>query len=223
METAFSAMRASIQKITSIRVTYADEREKPLDEETLSACLDEIRGHEGMAGRLYFSVLPRVLKCDEDDLMYFQGRNRRPPRNPFNAALSFGYALLYRDCVSALLATGLEPSLGFYHTPRSAAYPLALDLMELFRVIIWDTPFIGSINRKQWQKPDFQITKEYVWLSDPGKRKAISLYENRKQEKWKHPVLEYSLSYARTIELEARLLEKEWSGAPGSFARLRVR
>jgi len=61
------------------------------------------------------------------------------------------------------------------------------------------------------------------WLTEDGRRKAIGLYEARKREKWKHPVLDYSLSYARTLELEARLLEKEWSGQPGLFATLRLR
>ena len=56
-----------------------------------------------------------------------------------------------------------------------------------------------------------------------GRRKAIGLFEDRMQETWKHPVLNYSLSYARSIELEARLLEKEWTGEPGLFARSRLR
>lgn len=184
---------------------------------------EAIRGHEGMAGREYFQILPFILNLMEDDFLHFRGRNRRPPKDPFNAVLSFGYALLYRDCVAALLAVGLEPALGIFHTPRSAAYPLALDLMELFRVILWDVPLIGAINRKQWKKEDFEITRDQAWLNSNGRRKAIQLYESRKQEKWKHPVLDYSLSYARTIELEARLLEKEWTGQPGLFAKLRLR
>jgi CRISPR-associated protein Cas1 len=62
-----------------------------------------------------------------------------------------------------------------------------------------------------------------VWLSDEGRNQAIKLYETRKQEEWHHPVLKYSLSYARAIELELRLLEKEWSGSPGLFAQMRIR
>jgi CRISPR-associated protein Cas1 len=124
----------------------------------------------------------------------------------------------------AILAAGLEPSLGFFHTPRSAAYPLVLDLMELFRVPLWDMVLMGSLNRNQWDPDaDFVVTKGKVWLSDAGRRKAIGLFEARLDETWKHPVVGYSLSYARTLELEARLLEKEWSGEPGLFARLRLR
>lgn len=230
MEGQISGMRIEIQGLGQIHreLDFLCEENTPIEtikdhQELLSSFMDSIRGHEGMAGRLYFSLLPAVLNLNKEDFLYFEGRNRRPPKDPFNALLSFGYALLYKDCVSSLLAVGLDPSFGFFHTPRSAAYPLALDLMELFRVILWDIPLIGSVNRKQWSKNDFEITASQVWLNSDGRRKAIQIYENRKQEKWKHPVLNYSLSYARTIELEARLLEKEWTGNPGLFAQLRLR
>lgn len=191
--------------------------------ELIERSIGSVRGHEGMAGKHYFSVLPEILNIERDSFLYFEGRNRHPPKDPFNALLSFGYALLYRDCVASLIAVGLDPSFGFYHTPRSAAYPLALDLMELFRCILWDIPLIGSVNRKQWGLDDFQASTGQVWLNTNGRRKAIQLYEARKREKWKHPVLKYALSYARSIELEARLLEKEWLEGQGLFARLRLR
>lgn len=185
--------------------------------------IDILRGHEGRVAREYFALLPQVIDVNEGELLHFSGRNRRPPKDPFNSILSFGYALLYKDCVSALLGVGLEPAFGFMHTPRSAAYPLALDLMDLFRLILWDVPVIGSVNRKQWTTDDFTVTGKQVWLNTSGRRKAIALYEARKAEKWKHPVLNYSLSYSRTLELEARLLEKEWTGQPGLFAKMRLR
>ncbi len=186
--------------------------------------IDSLRGLEGDAGRLYFSGLPVLLKDEIDERLRFNGRNRRPPKDCFNALLSFGYALLYRDVMQAILAVGLEPSFGFYHTPRSASHPLALDLMELFRVPLWDMPLVASVNRLQWSPDeDFTIAGEQVWLSDTGRKKAIEVYERRKEDQWKHPVTGYSLSYARLIELECRLLEKEWTGEPGLFARMRLR
>lgn len=184
--------------------------------------VDTLRGHEGMAGKLYFSALP-VLLDQNQELMHFAGRNRRPPTDPFNAALSFGYSLLYRDVMAAIICVGLDPAFGFFHTPRSAAFPLALDVMELFRVVLWDMPLIASVNRNQWKEEHFTRTQKQVWLSPDGRRQAIELYEKRKQEQWKHPVLKYSLSYARALELEVRLLEKEWSGSPGLFANMRIR
>ncbi len=186
--------------------------------------VDALRGHEGLAGRAYFSVFPALLKPDAPPEMRFFGRNRRPPKDRVNALLGFGYALLYQAVLQALLSVGLEPALGFMHTPRSSAHPLVLDLMELFRLPVWDITVIGSINRMQWDiDADFSVTQGRVWLSDSGRKKAVALFENRMAETWKHPVVGYSLSYSRLMELEARLLEKEWTGSPGLFARMRLR
>jgi CRISPR-associated protein Cas1 len=96
--------------------------------------------------------------------------------------------------------------------------------MELFRVPLGDLVLVGSLNRGRWDAAgDFAVTRAKVWLSESGRRKAIGLFEARLQGSWKHPVLNYSLSYVRTIELEARLLEKEWTGEPGQLARSRLR
>lgn len=132
--------------------------------------------------------------------------------------------MLYKDCVEAITVVGLDPTIGFYHQPRSQAYPLALDLMEIFRVSLCDITAMGTIHRKQWDvEEDFTKAGDQVWLSEAGKKKAIAAYERRKQDTWKHPVIGYSLSYDRAIELEVRLLEKEWSGRPGLFAQSRLR
>lgn len=185
---------------------------------------DSLRGHEGSAAVHYFEGLRALLGERVPAELRAATRNRRPPLDRFNALLSFGYGLLHTAVMRAVLAAGLEPALGFYHTPRSAAYPLVLDLMELFRVPLWDLVVVGSLHRGQWDpEADFAVTRAKVWLSDAGRKKAIELFEARLEESWKHPVLHYSLSYARTIELEARLLEKEWTDEPGLFARSRLR
>ena len=185
---------------------------------------DSLRGFEGSAAAAYFRGLARLLAATVPESLRYSTRTRRPPLDRFNALLGFGYGLLHTAVTRAVLAAGLEPSLGFFHTPRSAAYPLVLDLMELFRVPLWDMVVVGSLNRGRWNPDDdFVVTKGKVWLSDDGRRKAIGLFESRLDETWRHPVIGYSLSYARTLELEARLLEKEWSGEPGLFARMRLR
>jgi CRISPR-associated protein Cas1 len=186
--------------------------------------IDSLRGHEGEAGRAYFSGLPGILRKDLDSRLICSGRSRRPPQDCFNALLSFGYSLLYKDVLQAVVAVGLEPAFGFYHRPRSAAHPLVLDVIEEFRVPMWDMPVVAALNRLQWDpEADFTKAGPQVWLSDVGRKKAIEVYERRKEDQWKHPVTGYSLSYARLIELEVRLLEKEWAGEPGLFARLRLR
>lgn len=185
---------------------------------------DSLRGLEGSAAVGYFRGLAKLIIPSVPESLRYTTRTRRPPLDRFNALLGFGYGLLHTSVMRAILAAGLEPALGFFHTPRSAAYPLVLDLMELFRVPLWDMVLVGSLNRGQWDPAaDFEATKAKVWLSDSGRKKAIALFEARLDETWKHPVIGYSLSYARTLELEARLLEKEWSGEPGLFARMRLR
>lgn len=189
-----------------------------------AADINSLRGYEGIIGAHYFSALPYLIGPDIPDEMRPDGRNRRPPRDRCNALLSFGYALLLKDVMNAILVVGLDPSLGFYHQPRSQAHPLALDLMELFRVAMVDLPTVASINRRQWDETeDFTIAGKQVWLSESGRKKLIGIYERRKSDHWRHPVIGHSLSYARLLELEVRLLEKEWMGEGGLFARMRLR
>lgn len=186
--------------------------------------LASLLGLEGNLAALYFKALPQLLSPGVAPEFQFSGRNRRPPQDRFNALLSFGYSLLLKDVMNAILVVGLEPALGFYHQPRTQAPPLALDLMEIFRVPLVDLPVMGSINRGQWEaQADFDIRGGQVWLSESGRRKFISLYERRKEESWKHPVLNYSLTYRRLLELEVRLLEKEWMGEGGLFGQLVIR
>ncbi|HAN45892.1 MAG TPA: type I-MYXAN CRISPR-associated endonuclease Cas4/Cas1 [Cyanobacteria bacterium UBA8156] len=186
--------------------------------------LETLLGIEGNLAALYFGTLPHLIGQTVPDEMHFAGRNRRPPKDRFNALLSFGYALLLKDVMNAILVVGLEPALGFYHQPRTQAPPLALDLMEIFRVLLVDMPVMAAINRHQWDvQSDFEVRGEQVWLSEAGRTKFIELYERRKQESWKHPVTGYSLTYRRLLELEVRLLEKEWNGEGGLFAQLVLR
>lgn len=186
--------------------------------------IDTLRGLEGYAGRAYFDVLPYLISADIPDKLRPDGRSRRPPLDRFNALLSFGYSLLYGAVLQAITGVGLEPALGFFHTPRSSGQPLTLDIMELFRVPIWDMTVIASINRHQWDDDvSFSIARDRTWLSDAGKRDAIGLFERRMDEVWKHPVTGYSLTWRRAMELEVRLLEKEWSSTPGLFAKARIR
>ncbi len=186
--------------------------------------IDSLRGYEGSIGAQYFRALPHLVKPDLGAAMRPDGRSRRPPRDRCNALLSYGYGLLLKDVTNAIIVTGLDPSLGFYHQPRTQAHPLALDMMEMFRVPLVDLPVIASINRRQWDEDeDFTISGPQVWLSETGRKKFIGIYEQRKADKWKHPVIGYSLTYARMLELEVRLLEKEWMKEGGLFAKWRLR
>ena len=186
--------------------------------------LDSLRGLEGMAAKSYFASWSHLLGQQVPEQLHWKRRTKHPPRDRLNCLLSYGYSLIFALVHRTLLAVGLEPAFGFFHQPRSAAPPLVLDVMELFRTSIWEIPLLGSVNRNQWEMTDdFEVRPSHVWLSDEGKRKAISLFENRLSETWKHPHTGQSLSWVRIVELECRLLEKEWTGCPESFAQFRLR
>ena len=184
----------------------------------------ELLGFEGLTARHYFEALANLVHEEVAETMRPAGRSKRPPQDRFNALLSFLYGQLYRDMLSTIIRVGLEPALGVFHTPRSASPPLVLDLMELFRVPVVDMAVLGAVNRKTFDPDeDFEVTPVKVWLSKSGRHKAIEIYERRKHEEYKHPVLDYALSYAWHMELEVRLLEKEWSEEAGLFATFRFR
>ena len=215
--------RSLTQKPTELDQTI-DQIKRLLKQVTNAKSLGTLLGLEGNMAALYFGALPWLVSEQVPTELHFCGRNRRPPKDRFNALLGFGYALLLKDVMNAILAVGLEPALGFYHQPRTQAPPLALDLMEIFRVPLVDMPIVASINRQQWHvTEDFTIRGQQVWLSDEGRRKFVEIYERRKTDQWKHPVTGYSLTYRRLLELEVRLLEKEWSAEGGLFAQLTVR
>lgn len=181
-------------------------------------------GHEGTGAAAYFGALPLLLVPDVDPRLVPAGRSRRPPRDRFSALLGYGYGALYREVLAAIIGVGLHPGLGFFHRLRSSAHPLALDVMELFRVALVDMPVVAALNRRTFDPDaDFDELPGKVLLSASGRAKLIEVIERRRQDTWKHDVVGYSLSYARIVELEVRLLEKEWTGEPGLFARLRLR
>ena len=177
-----------------------------------------------MAAKNYFAAVPYLLSDHVSDEFRPTGRSKHPPRDRFNCLLSFGYALIQTLVQRSIVAVGLEPAFGFFHQPRTAAPPLMMDVMELFRTPLWEMPLVGSLNRGQWHAADdFEIRRDHVWLSTDGRKKAILWFEQRLQESYKHPHTGQSLAYARIVELELRLLEKEWTGCPGLFAQMRIR
>ncbi len=91
--------------------------------------LDSLRGHEGAAAASYFAGLRAVVPGS----LGFNERNRRPPRDPFNALLSLTYTLAHAEAALALHAAGLDPCVGFYHQISHSRESLASDIMETVR------------------------------------------------------------------------------------------
>jgi CRISPR-associated protein Cas1 len=174
---------------------------------------DAVRGYEGDAARLYFDALNLTIRPQVRNSFAFDTRNRRPPRDPMNALLSFLYAVLLNDCRSALETVGLDPQLGYLHAVRPGRPALALDLMEEFRSVIADRLAITLINRGQIQEHDFDHHEGgAVLLNDAGRKTVITAYQERKQENLQHPLLEETVPIGLLPHTQARLLARVLRG-----------
>jgi CRISPR-associated protein Cas1 len=182
----------------------------------------ELLGLEGTAARLYFGDFPNMLKTDMGTLT-LEGRNRRPPRDPINALLSFVYSLLTKDWTIACGVAGLDPFLGFFHRTRFGRPSLALDLMEEFRPIVGDSVVLSLVNAGTITPTDFVRRGLGVALTDAARRRVISAYERRMDELITHPTFGYRISYRRTFEVQARLLGRFLMGEIDGYPPFRPR
>jgi len=182
-----------------------------------------LMGVEGGAARMYFQQLPRMIKSDLRERFRFDGRNRRPPRDPVNAMLSFAYACLAREITTIIHGVGMDPFVGFLHSPRPGRPALALDLMEEFRPILADSAVINAINNGVVQPDDFIERSTGVAIDDPARKRFLQVYERRLDELATHPVFGTRLSYRRILEVQARLLGKVLLGEIEAYPEYRVR
>ncbi len=169
--------------------------------------LNSLLGHEGQAAAIYFKYFPNMIR-DEilRDLFQQNGRKRRPPTDPINAVLSFGYAMLTHECTTALRLASLEPSIGGYHTTRPGRPSLSLDLMEPFRPLIADSIAISAVNRGELTPGHFNNTAAGCAMTDHGRKAFFQAWGRRMATEVSHPVFDYRLSYRRMLMLHARLI-----------------
>jgi len=168
--------------------------------------LNEVRGIEGTAANRYFAVFPHLIRMPG---FTFSGREKRPPRDPVNAVLSFTYTLLTNDCLSALDAVGLDPQVGFLHALRPGKPSLALDLMEEFRAAFADRLVLTLFNRQQLQQKDFdQRPGGTVLLNERGRKTLLTAYQKRKQEEVAHSLFKKRVAIGHLPYIQARLLAR---------------
>ena len=105
--------------------------------------LNMILGLEGNAAKNYFSLLPRLIRGEE---FVFKGRSSRPPKDPFNSMLSFGYSILFRNIIGAIERHGLHPYFAFMHRLKLGHAALASDLIEEYRAPIVDKTVLDLVN-----------------------------------------------------------------------------
>lgn len=192
--------------------------------------LGELLGLEGSAARLYFQLFAKSIrppgpltskerKQDEQAPLDFdmENRNRRPPKDPINAMLSYGYAILAKECHLACLSAGFDPLLGFYHQPRYGRPALALDIMEPFRPLLVDSTVLRVVNTGEIRLSHFFRSRAGTSFTKTGKKTFLLALERRLDELVTHPLFQYRVSYRRILHLQARLLVRFLAGElPGS-------
>ncbi|THF50750.1 type I-C CRISPR-associated endonuclease Cas1c [Allorhizobium terrae] len=171
-----------------------------------------MRGSEGEAANLYFSVFDHLIRSPDEELRW-SGRSRRPPLDPINALLSFLYTLLTHDCRSACESVGLDPAVGFLHRDRPGRPSLALDLMEEFRPVLADRLALSLINRRQLRARDFETRDGgAVFLTDDARKTVLTAWQERKKEERLHPFLDEKAPLGLVPYLQAQMLARHLRG-----------
>ena len=181
--------------------------------------LGALLGLEGSGSSAYFGVFAPLLR----GAWPFPGRVRRPPTDPVNALLSFGYTVLTNQVVSLICTVGLNPYIGMLHQPGYGKPALALDIVEEFRPLIVDSVVISMLNNRMLKESDFTVELGAYRLSDDASRLFLNQLEERLSETIQHPVFQYRTSYRRSIELQVRLLAKTLMGEIAQYQAFTVR
>lgn len=198
------SMRVDVQKLKDV----SDSLKKSIDMAFLCEDHEVLRGIEGEAAKLYFSVFNDLI-LQQKEHFSFNGRNKRPPLDNVNALLSFAYTLLTNNIVSALETVGLDPYVGFMHTDHPGRVSLALDLLEELRSVFADRFVISLINKKMISSDGF-IKKENgaIIMEDDTKKIFLSAFQGKKQEKITHPFLEEKIEWGMVPYVQSLLLAR---------------
>jgi CRISP-associated protein Cas1 len=177
------------------------ELEALLPKVAAAADLDALNGYEGTASAAYFRAFRAALKND----WKFEARQYRPPADPVNALLSFGYTLLHNDVFAGINIVGLDPYAGTFHRPRQGHATLASDLMEEHRAIVVDRLVLTTLNKRIVVETDFVLTPDNRFrLAQEALKRFLALYARQINEAVFYPAQGVRTSYRQVIEWQAR-------------------
>lgn len=180
--------------------------------------VDSLRGIEGKAADVYFSVFDR-LRTKPDEAFRFHGRSRRPPMDRMNALLSFAYSLLLNDMAAALESVGLDPAVGFLHCDRPGRPSLALDMMEEHRAAIADRFALSLVNNRRISESDFRIhSNGATLLTDEGRKKFLVYWQQRKKDEMEHGFIGEKIPLGLLFFIQARIMAKRLRGEIDGYA-----
>jgi len=164
--------------------------------------LDEVLGVEGHCAALHFRALGTRVPSE----WCFTGRTRRPPRDPFNSMLSFGYTLLFTEMHSLLIQHRVNPFIGYLHALRDSHPALASDLIEEFRAPVVDQLCVRIANRRQLHPDDFEPPRANgaVFMKPAARKHFLELWEWHLQAPLCQPEDGYALDARRTMDRQVR-------------------
>ena len=212
------ARRHNAEVLTAAAATLKDTLTHLLDADSL----DELRGFEGSAAKVYFQALASSL----DSAWGFNQRVRQPPTDGINAMLSYGYTLLFYNIYSLLRSRGLNPQVGFLHALRPGHPALASDMVEEFRALVVDA-VVWNLALNQHLTPDDFDTPTNVgegcWLKPHARQLFIKALEEKLNSAITHPGTGTQLDYRRCMEYQVQHLSQVIRGTQTDYQAMVLR
>jgi len=221
-------LRRQNQELRKESITSAVLRLKRMAGQTEQCdSVDSLMGIEGAGAAAYFGCFGDMIRVPD---LIFDGRNRRPPRDPVNVLLSLGYTLLANAVQTQVHIAGLDPYVGCLHSIEYGRPSLVLDLMEEFRPVIVDTIVLKMINKRIIRVTDFfrpeerepaafdfaetePVRDDYpIFLRHEGMKKVVRNFEERTQSKVMYLPRGQRLTYRQVILEQVRLFVRSLSG-----------
>ena len=172
-QAAFLAERRDEEPRSRYLLTHSLRRlENAIAGVNQQASVGSLRGLEGAGAAAYFEGFADLLP----ERLNFSARNRRPPKDPVNAALSLGYTLLHAETVLALYGAGFDPFIGFYHALDFGRESLACDVVEPLRVEV-DRHMLQLFRSEKLRADDFSTVDGACWLGKAGRARFYAEWE----------------------------------------------
>ncbi len=163
--------------------------------------IEQLMGYEGTAAKIYFRELGKLIEPE----FAFTGRNRRPPRDPFNSLISLGYSIILNELYGKIEGKGLNPYFGVVHSDREKHPTLASDLMEEWRAVLIDSVALSMLNGHELLRKDFYSGTEQpgVFLEKDAFKKYVQKLETKFRTESRYlAYIDYSVSFRRAMDLQ---------------------
>jgi CRISP-associated protein Cas1 len=175
--------------------------------------MDVLRELERKSAALYFELFGLLFKKELPFYNKAFRRVRRPPTDPVNSLLSFGYTLLHSNIFSLVRMKGMNPYLGFLHAEDKGNPALVNDLMEEFRTII-DSMTLDTLNKGVLRNKDFYYhgSPTACLMSDDARKTFLELFEQQMRKELHDPQSGKTMNIRRHIELQVVKISEVLAG-----------